>query len=102
MFGTDCSTADLAYRPRLMLTKGALLSVVPDHFSRCCLENLAVRLAGGKHLHGHYGDMQQLNTSHIYLVMTTKNFSSFSSDHFLRNPGRRNRDGVLHLKLRRQ
>src|SRR6266704_3983200 len=64
MFNTNGPTTDLTDRSGLVIAKPALLSVVPDHFPSGCLENLPIGLAGGKHLHRHYGYVQQLNSRH--------------------------------------
>src|SRR3989442_8181649 len=64
MFSTNGPTTDLTDRSRLVFAKRTLLSVVPDHSSSSRLENLPIRLARGKHLHSHYGNVQQLNSRH--------------------------------------
>ena|SRR5712692_7376299 len=58
MFGANCPTADLTYRSGLVIAKRALLSVIPDHFSRSRLEDLSIGLACGKHFHRHYRNVQ--------------------------------------------
>src|SRR2546425_5167725 len=64
VFSTNGPTTDLTDRSGLVFAKRALLSVVPDHFPNGRLENLPIGLARGKHLHRHYGNVQQLNSRH--------------------------------------
>src|SRR5882762_6713008 len=101
MFRTNRSPADLADRSGLMITKRAFLSIIPDHFSSGRLENLSVGLACGYHLNSNNRNVQQLNASYRQLVATTKKLVGLSSDHILGNPSRRDRDRILHFKLRR-
>ena len=58
MFGANCPTADLTDRSGLVIAKRTLLSVIPDHFSSSCLEDLSIRLACGNHLYRYYRNVQ--------------------------------------------